>query len=223
MWLMHLTLLRTATHLPNEAQWRNLLYALPTTNTKPTCAGLYVLETLHPAVRNICHLLWPTVGNRAEDDVACYNVCICWHFCSLIDYQVHFCVHAILYICIFLSPHASIYCLMLCALLWCLPVCLCELVCVSTCALYSLNSWQGWFGSQSVNVTIGLCLPPSPTALCLLAHLSLPQYHSLRYSDIYHQAVASLTPYCNGLTVTSTVRFEVNLLWWFCNSVLFVI
>lgn len=143
---------------------------------------LRLLESLHPAVRSICRLLWPPVGSRAEDDVACYIACPCWHVCAGIE-------RTGLFVCVlkcvnlyFLGARAFTHRLRPCVFILSLSVCLCDLVCVSSRVLYSPDSWHGWFGSQSVNVTIGqqLLLPtptphrPRPPPPCLSAHLSPP-------------------------------------------------
>ena len=59
-----------------------VLYAQHTVSSELTRAFLCLLESLRPAVRSICQLLWPTIGSRADDDVACYSLCPCWHVCT---------------------------------------------------------------------------------------------------------------------------------------------
>ncbi len=49
------------------------------------CFCVCALESLHPAVRSICQLLWLPVGSRAEDDEACYSFCPCWRVCTWTD------------------------------------------------------------------------------------------------------------------------------------------
>lgn len=142
-----------------------------------TCVPVCVVESVHPAVRNICQLQWLPVDSKAVDDVACKVFVHADVSAHELSAQVHICglKFAIVNLDVFgvhVHSHTGFWA---CVFVLCLSVCLCELVCVSSRALYSPDSWHGWFGSQSVKVTIEQqLLPPTLNPLRLSAHLSLP-------------------------------------------------